>query len=171
MIRIWRCTTSNLTNKSQRHMALAWFFRKLPQAWESLGGRLLTMYLRSSNQTVTSPRRHSPSLYSAQLRTWCFFCFACLYWLRLGYFMVELTSATHDRRISPSPTSGATTPSSCASENHQAQTSAAPQAKRCVLGDVLEIAIGTQELGCGVETCLGNYAVHRPPDRDTFPTQ
>ena len=33
-------------------------------------------------------------LYSAQLRTWYFFCFACLYWLRLGYFMVEHTSAT-----------------------------------------------------------------------------
>ena len=31
---------------------------------------------------------------SAQLRTWYFFCFACLYWLRLGYFMVEHTSAT-----------------------------------------------------------------------------
>ena len=48
----------------------------------------------SSNQTVKSPRRRSPSLYSAQLRTWYFFCFACLYWLRLGYFMVEHTSAT-----------------------------------------------------------------------------
>ena len=28
------------------------------------------------------------------LDTWYFFCFACLYWLRLGYFMVEHTSAT-----------------------------------------------------------------------------
>ncbi len=28
------------------------------------------------------------------MRTWYFFCFACLYWLRLGYFMVEHTSAT-----------------------------------------------------------------------------
>ena len=36
----------------------------------------------------------SPSLYSAQLRTWYFFCFACLYWQRLGYFMLEHTSAT-----------------------------------------------------------------------------
>ena len=48
----------------------------------------------SSNQTVKSPRRRSPSLYSAQLRTWYFFCFACLYWQRLGYFMLEHTSAT-----------------------------------------------------------------------------
>ena len=31
---------------------------------------------------------------SAQLRTWYFFCFACLYWQRLGYFMLEHTSAT-----------------------------------------------------------------------------
>ncbi len=38
--------------------------------------------------------RSSPSLYSAQLRTWYFFCFACLYWQRLGYFMLEHTSAT-----------------------------------------------------------------------------
>ena len=48
----------------------------------------------SSNQTVKSPRRRSRSLYSAQLRTWYFFCFACLYWQRLGYFMLEHTSAT-----------------------------------------------------------------------------
>ena len=45
-------------------------------------------------QTVKSPRRRSPSLYSAQLETWYFFCFACLYWQRLGYFMLEHTSAT-----------------------------------------------------------------------------
>jgi hypothetical protein len=29
-------------------MALAWFFKKLPQAWESVGpGRFLTIYLRT----------------------------------------------------------------------------------------------------------------------------
>ena len=33
-------------------------------------------------------------MYSAQLRTWYFFCFACLYWQRLGYYMLEHTSAT-----------------------------------------------------------------------------
>ena len=32
-------------------MALAWFFKKLLQAWESVGfGRLLTMYLRTVEQ-------------------------------------------------------------------------------------------------------------------------
>ena len=54
----------------------------------------------SSNQTVKSPRRRSPSLYSAQLRTWYFFCFACLYWQRLGYFMLETYLGHHHRRIS-----------------------------------------------------------------------
>ena len=42
-------------------------------------------------------RRRSPSLYSAQLETWYFFCFACLYWLRLGYFMVEHYLGHHHR--------------------------------------------------------------------------
>ena len=42
----------------------------------------------------------SPSLYSAQLRTWYFFCFACLYWQRLGYFMLETYLGHHHRRIS-----------------------------------------------------------------------
>ena len=39
------------TKKSQHQMALAWSFKKLLQAWESLGpGRLLTMYRRTVEQ-------------------------------------------------------------------------------------------------------------------------
>ena len=34
------------------------------------------------------------STQSGKQLPWYFFCFACLYWLRLGYFMVEHTSAT-----------------------------------------------------------------------------
>ena len=50
--------------------------------------------LASSHQHLMAEAPRSPSLYSAQLRTWYFFCFACLYWQRLGYFMLEHTSAT-----------------------------------------------------------------------------
>ena len=56
-----------------------------------------------------SPRRRSPSLYSAQLRTWYFFCFACLYWL-LGILHGRTYLGHHHRRIPLSPKSGATTP-------------------------------------------------------------
>ena len=62
-----------------------------------------TPWTSSSNQTVKSPRRRGPSLYSAQLRTWYFFCFACLYRLRLGYFMVKHTPATTTGRFRSQP--------------------------------------------------------------------
>ena len=54
----------------------------------------------SSNQTVKSPRRRSPSLYSAQLRTWYFFCFAWLVLAALGILHARTYLGHHHRRIS-----------------------------------------------------------------------
>ena len=42
-------------------MALAWFFRKLLQVWESLGGCLLTMYLRTVEEAWWMPNLSSNS--------------------------------------------------------------------------------------------------------------
>ena len=44
-------------------------------------------------EVYKAKRTRSPRT-AAKLRTWYFFCFACLYWLRWGYFMVEYISAT-----------------------------------------------------------------------------
>ena len=64
------------------------------QAYQGLVAPSSSRLPPRQTRAVKSPRRRSPSLYSAQLRTWYFFCFACLYWQRLGYFMLEHTSAT-----------------------------------------------------------------------------
>ena len=50
--------------------------------------------------TAEAPRRRSPSLYSAQLRTWYFFCFRVLVLAALGILYARTYLGHHHRRIS-----------------------------------------------------------------------
>lgn len=46
-----------------------------------------------------------------------------------------------------------------------------PQSKRSVAGDMFEVRVGTQEFRVGVETRLGDNAVHRAANGDSFSSQ